>query len=302
MNEHFQGNIKRIQWNNRLKSIGLSFYFIIGIFIFVTLFMAAIFSPVLVTGGIEGLVKIFSSKYATDPNYTIFKLLKPYIKVALFIMASTLYFFHKTLSNIGSFFDAIELNLNSKDQFYRILENMCISRGLKIPNLYISNNNMVMPNNLITGVITTDLKGVNSLIITQAVYELPKGLQEAYIAQAVSRIHSKDTMFLSLFCFFAYFPYHLEQSMHKYVAILFKPFLIATDFIIKPVREMIIEQRFAKLDLGSIELTKEKNPTIELLDRMATYEEMTVYIHDPYLSLFICKRADEYRLDKIKKA
>tara|TARA_B100001989_G_C24544933_1_gene470106 strand:+ start:1579 stop:2505 length:927 start_codon:yes stop_codon:yes gene_type:complete len=308
MTEKFQGNLKRIQWNNKLKTAVLSLYFIFGIFLFTTLLLLMlIIASYLIVGafhGYENLFEVFLKKIIFFDFETgkIIKIAQLYAKIFIFIIFAYFYFMYSHMKRIGKFFCAVPLQLSHNDIFYQTLENFCIARGLKVPNLYITQKDGYIPDRFITGIVVQDLKGKASLIITPAVYNLEKPLMEAFLAQVVQRIFTKDTLFLTQFCFIGYFPYHLREGSNIIFKTVAKAPLYVIDKILKPVRNWVLNMRFGRLDVGALELTKEKKPMDELLNRLTPLEEIQKYIHDPYLTLFITKTSTEYRKVLLKKA
>lgn len=297
MTHDLGGNIKRIQWNNRIMTLLLSLLFILGIFIFVSLLMMVFVGTTML---ISGDMTLFE-KFGHDPMLTL-RVVKPYMKVFAFVIFGYIYFITRDLNNIEGFFHVIKLELPHNDEFYKILENFCIMRGVQVPVLYILGENSGVPSNYITGAVVQDIKGRASLLFTPAVYNLNKQHAEAFLAQAVQRIYSGDTMFLTVFCFLGYFPYHMRQRSHKYFRPILEPFLRVTDFILAPIRRMILEMRFARLDAGALELTKEKSSTAELLNMLTHLKDLREYYHDPYLSLFIGRSEEDYRKLLLSKA
>lgn len=297
MTSKFQGNIKKIQWNNRLKSIGLCVYFVFGILLFTTMFLSIIFGAVFTFGGYEELMNSLGGK-ASDT----FRILKVYVKIFIAVGAAFVYFIYTDMKDVGYFFAADRLTLNSDDLFYQTLENFCIARGLKVPDLYLTQENGMIPDAFVTGVVVKDFTGKASLVITPAAYHLDKQHLEAYLAQVVQRIHSGDVMFLTLFSFLGHFPFHLKQSGNPIFNFIAKPFLIVTDFILRPVRKMVMNMSLSRLDAGALELTKEKQPMQELLSMLTPVDQLAEYIEDAYLSLFLVNTDDVYRQAMLKRA
>ncbi|MEZ5814519.1 MAG: hypothetical protein R3E13_07380 [Alphaproteobacteria bacterium] len=302
MDEQFGGQIQKIQWNNNLKSLWLSFYFIFGIIFYVTLLLTAV------------LLVIAALAYAVDPqNFTnelrgfelkpnnIYRIGKPYVKMFVFVILATMWFFKQSLGDVGYFFSAQRLELPHDDPFYKTLENLCIERGLRVPHLYLWHEN-IFPEECVTGAVVQDLRKGASLVITPATYHLPDEEMEAFLAQVVYRIESRDVLFLSLLCFFGFFPDHLRAGTHKTLAKILTPFLKITDMVLKPVRNMILNMRFGRSEVGAITLTKKKAPMAALLEKLAPLETVRLYFHDQYLPLFITKTNEEYRKALIKKA
>ena len=294
---NFGGNIKRIQWNNRIKVLLLSLSFFIGIFIFTTMWIGLFLSVGIAVDGWESV----SSQLGLD-GASQFKIVRVYLKIFAIVIGIYLFFLYRDLKNVGHVFDARPINLPAGDEFYKILEEFCIARGLRVPDLYVGNEGGAMPEDAITGVVTMDMSGKSSLIITPATYHLERPLLEAFLAQVVQRIYTKDTMFLTFFCFLGYFPYHLKRHSNVIFRFLAKPFLWVTDLLLVPVRRMVMNMSFARLDVGALELTKEKAPMDELLKRLAPLSVLDERYHTPFLTLFLVSSEDEYRRVMLKKA
>lgn len=297
MTSEFQGNIKQIQWNNRLKAIGLCVYFVFGILVFTTMLLSIIFGAVFAFGGYEEMMKSLGGD-ASD----IIRIVKVYVKIFFAVGAAFVYFIYTDMKDVGYFFAADRLNLKADDVFYKTLENFCIARGLQVPDLYLTQENGMIPDAFVTGVVVRDFTKKTSLVITPAAYHLDKPHMEAYLAQVVQRIYSGDVMFLTLFSFLGHFPFHLKQSGNPIFNFVAKPFLIVTDFILKPVRKMFMNMSFSRLDAGALELTKEKQPMQELLSMLTPVDQLAEYIEDAYLSLFLVNTDDAYRQAMLKRA
>lgn len=297
MTSEFQGNIKKIQWNNRLKSIGLCVYFLFGIILFTTMLLSVVFAVIYAFGGYEEIMDSLGGSVSDTA-----RILKVYVKIFIAVGAAFVYFLYTDLKDVGYFFAADRLTLKADDLFYKTLEDLCIARGLKVPDLYLTQENGMIPDAFVTGVVVKDFAGKTSLIITPAAYHLEKAHLEAYLAQVVQRIHSGDVMFLTLFSFLGYFPFHLQQSGNPIFNFVAKPFLIVTDFLLKPVRSMVLNMSFSRLDAGALELTKDKAPMQELLSMLTPVEDIAPYVEDAYLSLFLANTNDAYRQEMLKRA
>ena len=292
----FGGNIKRIQWNNRLKTLFLSLYFIYSMFFFTLITHASLVLIAELASPFTDL-PIF---YGDPSKPHIPKLINIFIKLMLGVLVLCVAFLYEELKKIGEFFGATLKPFKRNDPFFKTLEELCIARGLTVPDVYITNEDSKIPDHYITGAVVQDPKGKASLIITPAVKRLEKPLMEAFLAQVVQRIHTKDTMFLTWFCFLGYYLYHLEKE--NPVVKIFKPMIYLTEKVTAPVRNMILNMRFGRLDAGALELTKEKEPMQKLLSRLAPLEKIKPYMEEPYLTLFIVKTDVEYRKALLSKA
>lgn len=299
MDGMFGGEIKRIQWNNRLKTSILCLSFILGIFIFTSLWILLFMIPVVY---FEGVHEVVNKITGDGMLFYGGRILKIYVKMFFLIWGIFSYFIYIDLKNVGLLFGAQRLDLPHNDPFYQVLENFCISRGLSVPDLYIGGDNAVIPPHLVTGAVVQDYRKTSSLVITPAVYNLEKPQLEAFLAQAVQRIYTNDTMFLTMFCFLGFFPRHIMRHANIIFKTLSKPFLTLVDVMLGPVRKVVLNMRFASLDVGALELTKEKEPMQLLMTKLATLEDLSHYIRDPYLSLFIVAGNDEYRDVLLKRA
>lgn len=295
----FAGEIKRIQWNNHLKTAALSAYFFFGLMIFTAMLVAVVLIPAMILDGPQAVLG-----YITQDSYSLFKVIRPFLKIMSFLTLGIFIFIAVDLKRVDKMFRAKKLDMGPGDWFYRTLENMCIARGLRMPALYVTDTqNPVIPPHFITGVVTESFTKQTSLIVTPAVLEdLSRPQCEAFLAQVVQRIYNRDTMFLTLFCFIGFFPHHLQKRGNRIFRVLARPFLYSTERCLRPIRAQIIQMRFGRLDVGALELTKEKKPMAELLERLTPMSEISNYIHDPYLTLFIARTGGEYRHALLQRA
>lgn len=58
---------------------------------------------------------------------------------------------------------------------------------------------------------------------------------------------------------------------------------MVTDTLMAPVRKLILNLRMAKLDVGSLELTKDKSSAAQLLEVLAPLEAIEKYYYEAYL-------------------
>lgn len=289
-----KGQIKKIQWNNRIKTNLLFLYFFVSIFIFTTFLLAVILLIFSVFD--HGIIKDFTN----NPD-SLFRFSRLYLKALGFSVMGALVFIYIGLKKIDRSFGATPLTLKSNDPFYRCLENLCISRGLKVPEIYMINSQNLMPPHYITAIVLQDFHKKSKLIITPGAYRLAPALQEALLAQVVQRIYTGDTIFLTFLCFMGFFPFHFLRATNPVVRFIYKPFLILTDKIMAPARKMIINMRHGKLDVGSLELTKDKQAMAQLMKELTSLKKIEEFYHEPYLPLFITRPDDNYRhhlLDK----
>ena len=294
-NDQYGGRLKAIQWNNRQLSGFLSVYFLISIVIFVCL----IFIPIILAIAIfdpDNLQQTLNSQtFFTKP-------LRIVIKVFMFCIIGALYFVHKSIKDIPRFFEAYPLKLTHDDPLYRTIETQCISRGLKVPTLFALHNTQPGIANLVTAIVVRDLTGKSSIVFSEGALSLKGPERDALIAQAIQRIHTKDTLFLTLLCFFGFYPFHIQQELGKIRYAILKPALYLTDLILAPMRNWIITLRFARLDAGSLEITKEKGAAAALLTSLSSMDEIRKYYYDAYLPLFIAKSDELYRLKSLRAA
>jgi hypothetical protein len=285
-------NIAAIQWNNRLKSLLLALVFLLGILIFAVSLVLMIGVPVML--------------FSKDPNFRpeVFfdnpriqwHVFKFFTKVLLFCLGAAAFFIWKHISHVGKVMSARPLKLPSSDPFYRALENLCISRGLRVPDLYVFHP-YALRKDMVTAAVMQGTGGSWALILTEGALQLAPALREALLAQAVQRVHSKDTFFLTRFCFLGYFPFHIMNGTNKIGRIMFKLPLGAADLLMKPLRPRVLDLRLARLDSGSLELTKEAGPMAALLAKLPTHKEVEAWFHEPYLPLFIARSDSAYRQD-----
>lgn len=276
-------NIARLQWNNRLKTVALSCIFLLGIAVFSVCLMLMIVIPAsfIPDSGLD------LAQAAADPKLQI-RLARFFFKILFFSLIAAFYFIHRDINRIDEIFSASKLQMRSSDPFYRTLEQKCIERGLKTPELYLFGRNTI-DSRLVTAAVAQGMAGKSALMLTQACLQLPQPLQEALAAQAVQRLYTKDTWFLTLFCFLGHFPYHVLGRVNKIGKIVFKLPMKAADLVIAPFRPRILGLRMTRLDMGAVELTKDPESMTKLLQALATLDEAEKYFYAPYLSLFIVR-------------
>ncbi len=282
------GRIAAIQWNNRLMSNLLMLWFVLAVFVFSILFILPI--PVIVAVADPAHAKDFL--YSDD---VIRRVLLITAKIFGGLSFAALCFVYRDFNRAEQSFEARRLELSHPDPFDMTLENLCISRGLQVPELFLLGG---QAGNLVTAVVLQGLKKRSKVFLTQADLYLPRELQDALAAQIVQRLHTRDTLFLTLLTFIGYFPYHMVQGANIVGKVLMGPALKATEFLLKPVRSWIIDLRHSRLDVGALELTKEKGPAQELLELLAPYETLQRLYHDPYLPLFIMQTDERGRILK----
>jgi hypothetical protein len=285
-------NIAALQWNNRLKSLFLTLLFLLGILVFAVGLVLMIGVPVMLFAKDASLRP---ENFFDNPRIQ-WHVLKFFLKVLLFCLGACAFFIFKQVSRVGQVMSAQPLKLSTADPFYRALENLCISRGLRLPDLYVFHAYAV-PKNIVTAAVMQGAGGRWALVVTEASRQLPPDLRDALLAQAVQRVHSRDTFFLTLFCFLGYFPFHILNGTNKIGKMLFWLPLGAAELMMKPLRPKVLDLRLARLDAGSLELTKEAGPMAALLARLPTHKEVEAWFHEPYLPLFIARSDSAYRQD-----
>ena len=276
-------NIARLQWNNRLKSGALCVFFVAGMAVFaLTLFLMVALPASLAPDSGLSLPQMMH-----DPKMQL-KLLRFFLKIFFFAGGMTLYFIYRDIKNIGVIFSARPLTLHSSDTFYRAVENMCISRGIKMPALYVFNHTVIPPQT-VTAAVAQGVGGVSALIVTEGTLKLAPPLQEALAAQAVQRLYTKDTYFLTMYCFLGHFPFHAARSANVIAKYLFWLPLRAAELVLAIARPMILNLRLQRLDAGALELTKDAAPLDALAAQLPAMDTLENYFYAPYLSLFIAK-------------
>ncbi|MBW7911228.1 MAG: hypothetical protein H3C49_08155 [Alphaproteobacteria bacterium] len=276
-------NIARLQWNNRLKSGAMCIFFIaaMGIFALTLFLMVAVPVSLVPDSGITLAQMITEPKMQT-------RMLRFFAKIFFFAGGMTLYFIYRDINNIGTIFSASPLVLHSGDRFYRAVENMCISRGLKMPMLYVFDETTVPPQ-IVTAAVAQGVGGKSALVVTEGALNLSPALQEALAAQTVQRLYTKDTYFLTMFCFLGHFPFHVARSANIIARYAFWLPLQASDVLLKMIRPRMLNLRLQKLDAGAMELTKDAAPLDALASQLATPQQLDDYFYAPYLALFITK-------------
>lgn len=279
--ERLPDNIAKTQWNNRLKTVALSTVFLLGIAVFaLTLFFMIALPISLAPNSGFDLASALS-----DPKMQV-KIARFFLKVLFFSLAGALYFVYRDIKNIGAIFSADRLEMRTTDPFYRTLEQKCIERGVTVPDLYLFRKN-AFPVDGISACVAQGAGGKSALILTHEDLNLTPDLQEALAAQVVQRLYTKDTWFMTLYCFLGHFPFHMSRATNVIGRYLFWLPMKAADLVITPFRPLILDLRLARLDMGAVEITKNAESMGRFLQHLMTLEEVERFIHAPYLSLFI---------------
>jgi hypothetical protein len=278
------GRIKAIQWNNRIKTLLLMTWFILAIMLLSCLVVGVV---TFVATGFD--FAAFKNTFFSSNSE--FRLLRFFLKFLGFIFLGAYLFLKRDIDHIERIFDARNLPMAASHPFYRELETLCISRGLKVPSLYLMNMN----SDLVMAAVVQGFSRDWKLILSKAAISLPEAEQKALLAQAVQRIYSKDAFFFTIFCFFGYFPFHVLQEANKFSRMALRPFLFIVDIFMAPIRPLILNLRMARMDAGSLELTKDKQGMLDLMRHLAGKEALIKYYYEAYLALFIMQTNSEYR-------
>ena len=285
--ENFKGRVAGIQWNNRLASNLLMLWFVFAIVVFCILLL----TPILL--GFAALDHQSLLSLLEEP-----KIQRRYIivfcKAIFFVGGSLLYFIYRDFNRIEDMFVCKPLPLAHPDPFYVTLETLCISRGLRMPELYVFTGSAI--SRMVTAAVLQGTGGRSKVILTQADLNLAQPVQEALAAQIVQRLYTRDALFLTALCFIGFFPDHMAEAANKISRVLLKPALFLTDKIMGPFRSLVLKLRMAKLDVGALELTKVKGPAHDLLNRLAPLKDVQEHYYDSYLPLFITQTDGPYRL------
>lgn len=275
-------NIAAIQWNNKIKTGLLSISYLVAILVFVVTLLLMVVVPIMLVPQFNlDLQTVLQSQRLQTKSIIIF------VKVLFFCIGTTLYFIHRGINDIDKIFKAHKLVIASSAPFYRALENNCIARGITMPALYFFRTNM--GKSTVTAAVVQGVSGKSALVVSSSCLDLPQAEQEALAAQTVQRLYTKDTFFLTLFCFMGHFPYHIAGNTNRVAQVILWLPCKAAEAVLSVLRPFILDLRLARLDAGSLELTKDADAMASLLGKLASLEEIEKYFYAPYLSLFISK-------------
>jgi heat shock protein HtpX len=183
-------------WKNNLKSLLLlcAFPFLFYIFIFMLDF---IFGYAVVSSSNYQLINqetIFDLNHLTHAlNWAGNALIRSWhwITLAILIWFMVAYFLHERILRMGS--HSVPLARNQQPKLYNTVENLCISRGLKMPRLFLIESPSL--NSFSSGINEDSY----SITVTQGLIDnLNEDELEAVLAHEITHIKDNDARFLTI--------------------------------------------------------------------------------------------------------
>lgn len=259
-------------WNNNAKSVAL----LLG-YPFLLLFMLwAFFAGMALFGGTQGI--------PLDPTASGWQGVSQYWHIV--VGASVIWFivawlFHQSLINMST--GAHPLSRREYPRVYNLLENLCISRGVTMPKLYMIDTRAL--NAYASGLSQKSF----AVTVTSGIVEaLDDAELEAVLAHELSHIQNRDVrllvvgvIFAGMISFFAemvwrslmfggHRTYSSERRNSGPHIIIIAAVVLAIGYIFALVIRMAISRRREYLaDAGAVELTKNPDAMVSALRKIS---------------------------------
>ena len=265
-------------WNNRMKSVMLLAGFPLLLLGMTWLFflLVAMFQPNVIRAWLHvDPAPPVNAAWVGLQHYWI----HPLVIAGIWYFIA--YFFYQPLLNALT--NASAVTRKEQPKLYNLLENLCISRGLTMPTLYIANTDAL--NAYTSGL----LPGSIAITVTSGLLNsLTDQEMEAVLAHELTHVINKDvqlvlvgTIFagiLTLICDLLYQMLRFapredsreERSAGGLMLIGFVVFLIGRMFAFI-IRMTISREREYMADAGSVELTKNPDALISALRKISTH-------------------------------
>ena len=278
------------RWNNNLKSILLlaAFPFLLLLLIAILVYLAAWFMFADSAGGMRhyqfqefGLESVTGSHGAFDFTAAFALAYWPYVVGAAAIWLVTAYFFNDALIHRAT--GAKQVARADSPKLYNLLENLCISRGLKTPRLYIIDTDAM--NAYASGV---DQRSYSITVTSGLLAQLNDEELEAVLAHELTHILDRDVRLLLVTILFVGVISFLAQLLWRSLRvisfgrsrrggggvlmfILAAALVAAVGYLLALVlRFAISREREYLADAGSVDLTKHPEALISALRKIAT--------------------------------
>jgi heat shock protein HtpX len=270
-------------WNNRMKSVMLlaGFPLLLLCMTWTFFLLVALFQPDIIRAWLHvEPVPAIGAAFAGLKHFWI----PPLVIAGVWYFIA--YFCYQPLLNMLT--DASPILRKDQPKLYNLLENLCISRGITMPTLYIANTDAL--NAFASGLAP----GSISITVTAGLLNsLTDQEMEAVLAHELTHVINKDvqlvligTIFagmLTLICDLLYQMLRFnivprdndreERSAGGLMLIGFVVFLIGRVFAFI-IRMTISREREYMADAGSVELTKNPDALISALRKISTHSYM----------------------------
>lgn len=255
-------------WNNQVKSVLL----LLGFPVLLLLLIFAAFGALgnggdFVQGGIYGLM-----------HYGHFAILATAV---WFFIA---FFFHQSMINAGT--GAKPLLRTENARIYNLLENLCISRGIAMPKLYM----------IESPVLNAYASGIGeksyAITVTRGITEaLDDRELEAVLAHELSHIRHKDVRLLIIAVIFAGMISYLAEMIYRSLVygrgkrdgrvVLVALGIMLVGYVFAIVLRFALSRRREYLaDAGAVELTHDADSMIGALQKISGHSTMPKMVDD----------------------
>ena len=278
------------RWNNNLKSILLlaAFPFLLLLLLAILVYLAAWFMFADSAGGMRhyqfqefGLESVTGSHGAFDFTVAFALAYWPYVVGAAAIWLVIAYFFNDALIHRAT--GAKQVARADSPKLYNLLENLCISRGLTMPRLYIIETDAM--NAYASGV---DQRSYSITVTSGLLAKLDDEELEAVLAHELTHILDRDVRLLLVTILFVGVISFLAQLLWRSLRvisfgrsrrggggvvlfILAAAIVAAVGYLLALVlRFAISREREYLADAGSVDLTKHPEALISALRKIAT--------------------------------
>ena len=260
-------------WSNRLKSIWL----IVSFPIILILVLWIIFLIAMMWSG-ESLYFAWELNYnllyeTTYSAWSILMIVLPIVLIWFFIS----FFFHRQLIFLFSWAKKIERKENP--EIYNIVENLCISRWLEIPNIWI------LEDDSLNAFATWRWKKSRIVFSRWIINKLEKKEIEAVAGHELTHIVNNDTFLMVVVILFVWIiatlwevifriwvrmKWDKDSAKVKLWIILWGIALMIVWYLVFPLIRLAISRKREYLaDAWSVELTKDKNAMISALKKIS---------------------------------
>lgn len=265
--------LKTYIWNNNLKSM-----FLLAGFPFLLLIMLwAFFAGISIFQGGDGITTKITFVEAGNKGVMLFWDKALLVSAIWFIVA---FLFHQSMINAAT--GAKPVSRNELPEVYNLLENLCISRGIKTPRLYVIESQAL--NAYASGIN----EGNYSVTLTTGIIDaLDKPELEAVIGHELTHIMNNDVRLLivgvifvgmiSFLCEMAWRNMRFSSRSKKgapALALVAAAVFSIGYLLALVIRFSISRRREYMADAGSVELTKNPEAMISALRKISGNAEM----------------------------
>ena len=278
------------RWNNNLKSILLlaAFPFLLLLLIAIIVYLAAWFLFADSSGGVGryqfqefGLESVTGGHGPLDFTIAMTLAYWPFVVGAAAIWLLLAYFFNDALIHRAT--GAREVARADSPKLYNLLENLCISRGLKTPRLYIIDTDAM--NAYASGI---DQRSYSVTVTSGLLAQLNDEELEAVLAHELTHILDRDVRLLLVTILFVGVISFLAQLLWRSLRVmsfgrsrrggggvlmfvLVAAFVAGVGYLLALVlRFAISREREYLADAGSVDLTKHPEALISALRKIST--------------------------------